>query len=125
MVFAADRYWIRLPPGSGYRIGRLSADAGAAAQIPPHAHQLWREPQGPTSPHRYTHDYYLKARALTEPKRKADFVLLDEAQDSNPVVVHLVQPRAAQRIAVKVLLPVLKLVGVVRASRTQLVTNSL
>lgn len=89
MVFAADRYRIRLPPGSGYRIGRLGADAGAAAQILPHARQLWRETQDPASPHRYTHDYYLKAWAFAEPKRKADFVLLDEAQDSNPVVAHL------------------------------------
>ncbi|MET9663461.1 hypothetical protein [Streptomyces sp. NPDC006510] len=47
VVFAADRYWIRLPPGSGYRIGRLGADAGAAAQILPHARQLWRETQAP------------------------------------------------------------------------------
>ena len=69
-------------------------------EILPHARRLWRETQNLDSQHRYTHDYYLKAWALTCPKLKADFVLLDEAQDSNPVVAHLVQAQDAQRIAV-------------------------
>ncbi|MGW2725590.1 UvrD-helicase domain-containing protein [Streptomyces sp. NPDC001492] len=69
-------------------------------EVLPHARQLWAQTQDPNSQHRYTHDYYLKAWALTEPTLKADFVLLDEAQDSNPVVAHLVQSQSAQRIAV-------------------------
>jgi len=49
---------------------------------------------------RFTHDHYLKMWALTSPKLKADYVLLDEAQDSNPVIAHLVQAQTGQRIAV-------------------------
>ncbi|GCB52418.1 hypothetical protein SNL152K_9774 [Streptomyces sp. NL15-2K] len=43
---------------------------------------------------RFEHDHYLKMWALTEPKIEADFLLLDEAQDTNPV---LEQVFAAQR----------------------------
>lgn len=35
---------------------------------------------------RFEHDHYLKMWALSEPKIAADFLLLDEAQDTNPVV---------------------------------------
>ncbi|MEY9490910.1 superfamily I DNA/RNA helicase [Streptomyces calvus] len=35
---------------------------------------------------RFDHDHYLKMWALTEPRIDADFLLLDEAQDTNPVL---------------------------------------
>ncbi|MER6047242.1 UvrD-helicase domain-containing protein [Streptomyces sp. NPDC001793] len=70
------------------------------AEILPHARKLWRETQAFDSPHRFTHDYYLKLWALQKPKLRADYVLLDEAQDSNPVVAQLIQAQSAQRIAV-------------------------
>ncbi|MFF4590465.1 UvrD-helicase domain-containing protein [Streptomyces sp. NPDC001388] len=35
---------------------------------------------------RFEHDHYLKMWAMTEPKIEADFLLLDEAQDTNPVL---------------------------------------
>lgn len=35
---------------------------------------------------RFEHDHYLKMWALTEPKLEADFLFLDEAQDTNPVL---------------------------------------
>lgn len=43
---------------------------------------------------RFEHDHYLKMWALTAPKIEADFLFLDEAQDTNPV---LEQVFAAQR----------------------------
>jgi hypothetical protein len=86
-----------VPPLEG--VERAEMDA-LRREILPYARRLWRETQDPNSAHRYTHDYYLKAWALTNPKLPADFVLLDEAQDSNPVVAHLVQSQDAQRIAV-------------------------
>ncbi|GGQ96942.1 MULTISPECIES: UvrD-helicase domain-containing protein [Streptomyces] len=43
---------------------------------------------------RFDHDHYLKMWALTEPKIDADFLFLDEAQDTNPV---LEQVFSAQR----------------------------
>ncbi|WP_424893475.1 UvrD-helicase domain-containing protein [Streptomyces sp. XH2] len=69
-------------------------------EVLPHARHLWQQTQDIRSEHRFTHDYYLKMWALTEPKLNVDFVLLDEAQDSNPVIARLVQAQAAQRIAV-------------------------
>lgn len=38
---------------------------------------------------RFEHDHYLKMWALTEPKIDADFVFLDEAQDTNPVLENI------------------------------------
>ncbi|WP_327072059.1 UvrD-helicase domain-containing protein [Kitasatospora sp. NBC_01302] len=80
-------------------VDRADMDA-LRREILPHARRLWRETQDPGSQHRYTHDYYLKAWAMTRPNLRTDFVLLDEAQDSNPVVADLVQSQSAQRIAV-------------------------
>ena len=51
---------------------------------------------------RFDHDHYLKIWALTQPKIDADFLLLDEAQDTNPVVeqVFLAQRGHAQLVMV-------------------------
>lgn len=49
---------------------------------------------------RYVHDHYLKAWALTRPQLPGDYVLLDEAQDSNGAVAGLVGNQQAQQIAV-------------------------
>jgi hypothetical protein len=50
---------------------------------------------------RYSHDTYLKQYALTEPTLPFDVVMLDEAQDTAPVLAALVDQQAhAQRIAV-------------------------
>ncbi|MBE4737637.1 UvrD-helicase domain-containing protein [Streptomyces caniscabiei] len=38
---------------------------------------------------RFEHDHYLKMWALTQPKIEADFLFLDEAQDTNPVLEHV------------------------------------
>ncbi len=47
---------------------------------------------------RFSHDMYLKIWALGHPQLGADYVLLDEAQDSNPCVADLVTGQMAQRI---------------------------
>lgn len=51
---------------------------------------------------RFEHDHYLKMWALTEPRIEADFLLLDEAQDTNPVLeqVFTAQRSHAQLIMV-------------------------
>lgn len=71
------------------------------ALVLPYARLAWADVQKEDSGKlRFTHDHYLKMWALTNPKLKADYVLLDEAQDSNPVIAHLVQSQTGQRIAV-------------------------
>ena len=42
------------------------------------------------------HDGYLKLWALSRPTILADFILLDEAQDTNPVVLQVVEDQAAR-----------------------------
>ncbi|MFJ5920940.1 UvrD-helicase domain-containing protein [Streptomyces ardesiacus] len=57
------------------------------AHILPFARKAWDDLQkadGGTV--RFDHDHYLKIWALTQPRIDADFLLLDEAQDTNPVV---------------------------------------
>jgi superfamily I DNA/RNA helicase len=50
---------------------------------------------------RFTHDHYLKMWQLSGPRFPADFVLLDEAQDANPVVQDVVERQGhTQRILV-------------------------
>ncbi|EDY60680.1 DNA helicase [Streptomyces sviceus ATCC 29083] len=61
----------------------------------PFVAKAWKDLQDPEDGVvRFEHDHYLKMWALTEPKIEADFLLLDEAQDTNPVLERVF---AAQR----------------------------
>jgi hypothetical protein len=69
----------------------------------PFAHKAWADLQRPDDGAvRFDHDHYLKIWALTRPRIQADFLLLDEAQDTNPVVeqVFLAQRDHAQLVMV-------------------------
>ncbi len=46
------------------------------------------------------HDGYLKLWGLSQPEIAADFILLDEAQDTNPVVLDVLRRQSAQMIYV-------------------------
>ncbi|MQY20202.1 UvrD-helicase domain-containing protein [Nocardia macrotermitis] len=53
----------------------------------PFAHKAWADIQNPESGTvRFEHDHYLKLWALSRPVLNYDFILLDEAQDTNPVI---------------------------------------
>lgn len=53
----------------------------------PYARKAWADLQNPhEGVVRFGHDHYLKMWALTDPKLPTDFLLLDEAQDTNAVV---------------------------------------
>jgi superfamily I DNA/RNA helicase len=74
-----------------------------AAHIVPFARRAWANLQHVhDSAVRFDHDHYLKIWALTQPTLDADFLLLDEAQDTNPVVEHvfLAQRSHAQLVMV-------------------------
>ncbi|MEV6886186.1 UvrD-helicase domain-containing protein [Streptomyces sp. NPDC051135] len=74
-----------------------------AAHIVPFAHKAWADLQHPDDGAvRFDHDHYLKIWALTRPRIYADFLLLDEAQDTNPVVeqIFLAQRDHAQLVMV-------------------------
>ncbi|MFJ4691736.1 UvrD-helicase domain-containing protein [Streptomyces sp. NPDC088766] len=77
--------------------------AELAAHIVPFARKAWADLQHPEDGTvRFDHDHYLKIWALTRPKIHADFLLLDEAQDTNPVVeqIFLAQRDHAQLVMV-------------------------
>ncbi|GAB4007132.1 UvrD-helicase domain-containing protein [Nocardioides ultimimeridianus] len=60
-------------------------------RILPLARKMWDDVSSPIGGNfRFEHDHYLKVWALTHPIWPADFVLYDEAQDSNPVVSSMV-----------------------------------
>ncbi|MFI1018171.1 UvrD-helicase domain-containing protein [Streptomyces sp. NPDC020965] len=61
--------------------------AQLASVVLPFARRAWADISDPDGGVvRFEHDHYLKLWALTEPRIDADFLLLDEAQDTNPVL---------------------------------------
>ncbi|MGW1886932.1 UvrD-helicase domain-containing protein [Streptomyces sp. NPDC001970] len=61
--------------------------AQLAKVVLPFAQKAWKDLQDPDGGVvRFEHDHYLKIWALTSPVIEVDFLLLDEAQDTNPVV---------------------------------------
>lgn len=80
------------------------AYATIAPRIVDYANQVWVDLADPNgSLYHFQHDHYLKAWALSKPKWGYDFVLFDEAQDTNPVVSAMVADQmgnGAQVVAV-------------------------
>ncbi|MEV8597595.1 UvrD-helicase domain-containing protein [Streptomyces sp. NPDC052012] len=77
--------------------------AELAAHVVPFARKAWTDLQYPSDGTvRFDHDHYLKIWALTQPRIDADYLLLDEAQDTNPVVeqIFLAQRDHAQLVMV-------------------------
>ncbi|MBM7052318.1 UvrD-helicase domain-containing protein [Streptomyces durocortorensis] len=63
----------------------------------PYATKAWGDLQSPNAGAvRFEHDHYLKMWALTEPVLHSDFLLLDEAQDTNPVLEQVVLAQKAR-----------------------------
>lgn len=57
----------------------------------PFARKAWDDFTDPQGTLKFQHDHYLKMWALSNPKLPGDFVLLDEAQDANPVIAGVVE----------------------------------
>jgi hypothetical protein len=59
----------------------------------------WADVQDPAGRLPYKHEHYLKTWQLGQPRIDADFILFDEAQDANPVMVAIVAAQAhAQQV---------------------------
>ena len=72
-----------------------------AKQVLFYGRRLWGELCKPDSQLPITHDYYLKWWALGNPRIDRDYIMLDEAQDSNGVLLGIVEAqRHAQLILV-------------------------
>ncbi|TCU17890.1 UvrD-helicase domain-containing protein [Rhizobium sullae] len=61
---------------------------------------VWKRMLDERDPLPLGHDGYLKLWGLSQPTIAADFILLDEAQDTNPVVLDVLRRQAAQMIYV-------------------------
>lgn len=86
-------------------IGNLGAlDPGSVATIKGQAFEgarsIWSRMSDPADNLPLGHDGYLKLWALSRPQLAADFVLLDEAQDTNPVVLGVLARQNAQIVYV-------------------------
>ena len=69
--------------------------------LPPLAATAWDDLTSTDGQLRFDHDVYLKLWQLSGPRLPADYVLLDEAQDANPVIAAIVESQShAQLIAV-------------------------
>ncbi|PKV88215.1 UvrD-helicase domain-containing protein [Streptomyces sp. TLI_146] len=68
-----------------------AAHAELAELLLPYAQRAWADLHSPYGGVvRFEHDHYLKMWALTDPVLSGDFLLLDEAQDTNPVLEQIV-----------------------------------
>ncbi len=77
------------------------ARADLVTTVLPVARRMWadlRDPAGHLV--RFQHDHYLKMWQLSGPRLPFDVVMLDEAQDSNPVTADVITSQQAQRIAI-------------------------
>ena len=87
----SDAIGVRHLPRDGALDGLADEDRNAMAQdVLPAAAALWTRMQSANDPLPCGFDGYLKLWALGHPKLYADYVMLDEAQDSNPVILRLV-----------------------------------
>lgn len=64
------------------------------------AEEIWRNSVMPGSPLKITHDTYLKCFQLKELTLPYDVILVDEAQDLDPVMLAIVEKQTAQKIFV-------------------------
>jgi hypothetical protein len=64
------------------------------------AKKAWDDVRNPDGKLRFEHDHYMKMWALTNPTLPGEFILLDEAQDTNPVLEEVFLAQAVQRVYV-------------------------
>ncbi|MDX3612305.1 UvrD-helicase domain-containing protein [Streptomyces europaeiscabiei] len=88
--YSADRALARHHVPHLRRLTTRAEHAQLVDEVLPFAAKAWADlhmfDQGEV---RFEHDHYLKMWALTQPKIEADFLFLDEAQDTNPVLEHV------------------------------------
>ncbi|MBV9444421.1 MAG: AAA family ATPase [Streptosporangiaceae bacterium] len=63
-----------------------------AQMLLPYAQKAWQDICAPNGRLRFEHDHYMKMWALTQPELPGDFIMLDEAQDTNPVLEEIFLP---------------------------------
>lgn len=79
-----------------------AAQEALSDHVLPYAEAMWEELQDPKGGKAaFTHDCYLKLWALSEPVLPYDYIIMDEAQDANPVLLAVLRKQnQSQRILV-------------------------
>lgn len=67
-------------------------------QIAKYAVKYWDDVLNPKGQLPYTHDFYLKQWAMSNPVLEADYILFDEAQDSDPLISSVVLAQTSTQI---------------------------
>ena len=78
----ASHVWAALPAWI-----EKNARNDLAKQLEPFAKKHWRSLINPDDSNKISHDIYLKYWALNNPYIQADFILFDEAQDADPIIL--------------------------------------
>lgn len=89
-----------VPPHGALRAASPAVLRAVQAHAVAGAQKLWGRMMSPTDLMPLGHDGYLKLWALSQPLLGADFILLDEAQDTNPVVLGVLADQEAQMVYV-------------------------
>ncbi|MDE2252682.1 MAG: ATP-dependent helicase [Betaproteobacteria bacterium] len=71
-----------------------------AGALLPATEKLWGRMSNPRDAFPASHDTYLKVWATSNPKIDADFILFDEAQDANALMLQIVGAQSAQKVYV-------------------------
>lgn len=107
----AKRAVIRYCRGTDEKIGAwhvpaaegIDGDPAGALKkhVLPYAQAMWRDLQDPHSDRaQFDHDCYMKIWALKKPKLDYNFIMLDEAQDTNALFLDVLLRQGCQLIAV-------------------------
>lgn len=67
-----------------------------ASALEPHVGRLWDLMSKPDGDFPTTHDVYLKLFVMSRPRIERDYVMLDEAQDANPIMLEFMRLAAEQ-----------------------------
>jgi superfamily I DNA/RNA helicase len=78
----------------------VQADPAGATDIIPLANKVFAAMKDKRSPIKMPHDGYLKIWAIEQPNLSFDIILLDEAQDTNPVTLDVVMRQDCQKVLV-------------------------
>lgn len=78
----------------------LQGDPASAADVAQLASKVFAAMKDKRSPVKMPHDGYLKIWALEHPHLAFDIILLDEAQDTNPVTLEVVMRQDCQKVLV-------------------------
>lgn len=89
---------VPVPASLGPLTGRGRTDL--TAMVAYFANRYWADQISPTGTIRPTHDTYLKLFHLSGPRLPYEYVMLDEAQDSDPTTIAILHGQDTQMIAV-------------------------